>query len=78
MVYLRAKHKIRVLCPFLAVHRQESCNPTPLEWLKVGWAGSVPAEGMSCKMPTEIIAGEEIKNTPGRRNEWVPASFEVT
>lgn len=44
----------------------------------MGWAGFVPPEGMSCKMPTAAIGGQEIKNTPGRGNEWVPASLEVT
>lgn len=44
VVYLGAEHCRRAPWPFLAVHRQESCNPTLLQWLQVGWAGSVPAE----------------------------------
>lgn len=43
-----------------------------------GSAGSAFAEDTGCSVLAETIGRQEMKNTPGRKTEWMPAFFEVT
>jgi len=42
----------------------------------MGWTGVVLAEDKSSNVLVETITRQEMKNTPGRKNEPMPAFFQ--
>lgn len=73
--YSKAQKKSPVPIPRLCTGRTAAMQPIGV---MVSCTGFVFAEDMSCNMLAETIARQEMKNTPGRKNEWMPAFFQVT